>query len=480
MANKLQEILRAYIRELQSMSSSNGGTYPTVRGLLEHEAKTRPSSNSKEAFHPIDNDKYPTSIKNERRLPSSAPADTPNRSSYEKHSSSSTDESSDTSDTLALISTNELLAMDKLNNGIAGMHLQAPDLQQFGFSPYNTGQRFLPPNASGYLPGPPEADMSSSPNRQILSASPRFVPPFSPQTAGGFPPPPPGSSPRPLSHLAPDRYGQEIPVDAQWTKIKRTLVSPEVLERAGVRYEARPEFVAILGRLTRDQIADFARQSADARAARSARSMPHRYERHERADSKSSREDDDEDSVLWDESDSTDDDDDKTSSKGTKSYPFIVNPPDKNRDKASPSSTVKPKPILKNRNENHVRFDPEPYEVENKSPRSFKDDRHRDRERDKDRRHGSSQSASRRHDRESNSRYSESADRRGGRSSDRHGDYYSSSSRRSHRDRGDRRSDRRDERAMKKKAWGETLGAVGIGGAAVSLLSVLAEAASAV
>lgn len=33
---------------------------------------------------------------------------------------------------------------------------------------------------------------------------------------------------------------------------------------------------------------------------------------------------------------------------------------------------------------------------------------------------------------------------------------------------------------MKKKTWGETLGAVGIGGAAVSLLSVLAEAASSV
>jgi len=30
---------------------------------------------------------------------------------------------------------------------------------------------------------------------------------------------------------------------------------------------------------------------------------------------------------------------------------------------------------------------------------------------------------------------------------------------------------------MKKKAWGETLGAVGIGGAAASLLGVLAEAA---
>jgi hypothetical protein len=38
--------------------------------------------------------------------------------------------------------------------------------------------------------------------------------------------------------LAPDSQGNDIPADAKWTKINRRLVSPEVLDQDGRRYEA--------------------------------------------------------------------------------------------------------------------------------------------------------------------------------------------------------------------------------------------------
>jgi hypothetical protein len=48
-----------------------------------------------------------------------------------------------------------------------------------------------------------------------------------------------GNDPRPEpSKLAPDSQGNEIPPDAKWTKIIRRLVSPEVLDQDGRRYEA--------------------------------------------------------------------------------------------------------------------------------------------------------------------------------------------------------------------------------------------------
>lgn len=52
-----------------------------------------------------------------------------------------------------------------------------------------------------------------------------------------------GTSPRPdstmpLTRLAPDSYGNEIPSDAKWTKVKRSLISTEVLDQDGRRYEA--------------------------------------------------------------------------------------------------------------------------------------------------------------------------------------------------------------------------------------------------
>jgi hypothetical protein len=46
-----------------------------------------------------------------------------------------------------------------------------------------------------------------------------------------------GSSPR-SSILEPDSKGNPIPLDAQWTKVKRELISTEVLDQDKRRYEA--------------------------------------------------------------------------------------------------------------------------------------------------------------------------------------------------------------------------------------------------
>ncbi|KAH7000359.1 hypothetical protein EDB80DRAFT_765671 [Ilyonectria destructans] len=450
---KHKDILRAYIRELESVGYVSGGTCPTVRGLLEREAKSQPTS-PKELPAYNSNEKFFVGMKDERRMPEVAPATRSFSSSPQELSGESS---------MALISTRDLMAMDSLTTDMAGLIVQSPTQQQYSRSP--SDQRYLNANNTGSYSG---LELSSSPTSN-LGASPRSVPPLPPYVNGGAPPAY-GSSPRGMSRLAPDRYGMDILPDAQWTKIRRTLVSPEILERAGVRYEARPDYVAVLGRLSREQISEYARQSADARAARFAgghsrrRSERRRRDGHgHRADSRSSRDDDE--SAVYDYSDSTDgsEDEARRDEKGTKSYPVIVNPP--TRNKTSPASTVLPKPILKNKNENHVRFDPEPHEVDSRSPHSLRDDRDHDRDRRSER-------SSRRHPRESSRRYSD-----GERHRDRHSDYYGSSKRHH---RSDRRGSRRDDRSSKKKAWGETLGAVGIGGAAVSLISVLAEAASVV
>ncbi|KAL3423255.1 hypothetical protein PVAG01_05002 [Phlyctema vagabunda] len=76
------------------------------------------------------------------------------------------------------------------------------------------------------------------------------------------------SSPRTSMGLAPDQNGNEIPSNARWTRIRRSLVSPEVLDQDHCRYEARPDFVAVLGVLTREQIIDYAARSQELRDAR--------------------------------------------------------------------------------------------------------------------------------------------------------------------------------------------------------------------
>lgn len=258
-----------------------------------------------------------------------------------------------------------------------------------------------------------------------------------------------GNAPR----LGPDKYGREIPPNATWTKVRRALISLEVLERAGLRWEARPEFVAILGRLSREEVAEYSRQSAECRAARldsgsSRRSYPHR----DRDDSQRRRTDHENGPRTGEESEVTDDyddDDDRTPRTGYRMAPYIVRPHDKQA--TSPAATIVPKPILKNKNENHVRFDPEPHEVEmeGRRPLDGADERRRP---DSSRR--------RRERRDSDSRHEDRP-------------RYSSSSR------NDReRRNRREDRHIRKRTWGETIGAVGIGGAAASLLGVLAEAAA--
>ncbi|KAF5665103.1 hypothetical protein FDENT_12666 [Fusarium denticulatum] len=66
---------------------------------------------------------------------------------------------------------------------------------------------------------------------------------------------------QPSGLVSPDQYGRAIADNAQWTKISRKLVSVEVLQRSGVRYEARPDYVAILGVLSREEVAKLVRDS---------------------------------------------------------------------------------------------------------------------------------------------------------------------------------------------------------------------------
>ncbi|PHH64710.1 hypothetical protein CDD82_1734 [Ophiocordyceps australis] len=288
------------------------------------------------------------------------------------------------------------------------------------------------------------------------------------------------------SRLAPDRYGNEIPLNAKWTKISRELVSLEVLERAGVRYEARPDFVAVLGQLTPSEMAQLARQSALCRAARLDSSSPPKQSGRQqswrpRTDSSTSYT-------------STDDDGDKHGQKESQmskndKYPYIVSPP----EPMSSSSTVMPKPILKNRNENHVRFDPEPHEIDKptahaaQSSQAGRQDR-KDRIKGSGTVSGTSSTHHNHHHNNSNHHHHHHSQKpppqQQRRAPRQHTQQQQPPAR--HRDKEKARGDegdaqrpqpreRRTDRS--KKRWGETIGAVGIGGAAASLLGVLVEAA---
>jgi len=490
---KNKEVLRAYIRELEESTGNDATAPPSVRGLLAQErvhshpvmAGTPSSFQDRDVGGPGEtygtySDRYAPAVRGDRRMaadPRSAPAMTnefSTLSTYERENGIEDEHN----DSLALISTRDLMAMDTLNSGMDNLRLTAA--QHYSTSPSSTSpaSRYLPPDVAAARAA---ADFSSTPNN--LGVSPRFVPPIPSHVGnGGLPPSAYGASPRSSqTRIAPDRYGLDIPMDAKWTRIRRALVSPEILERAGVRYEARPDYVAVLGVLTREEIIKYARLSAEARAARSSRSRnggpggaaptsrsspPRR-----RGESQTSS-----DEHLWDSSDNSSDtshpDDNQ---KGRKTY-YIV-PPLSDREKGtSPAATVQPKPILKNKNENHVRFHPEPHELDphaSSSPRSHRDDRERKR-RPSRREHRDYDSRDRDgnyRDRERERDRDRDRDRDGyrDRHRDRDRDHYPG---RHHRERSDR------ERRDKKKVWGETLGAVGIGGAAASLLSVLTEAAS--
>jgi hypothetical protein len=108
-------------------------------------------------------------------------------------------------------------------------------------------QLLPPPSPSAYHSQPEDATRSitlrpkRSSNRKTISPRTSSI-----QIPGRHSSPQVGSiglstSPKPestLPRLAPDSYGNEIPPDAKWTKIKRSLVSPEVLDQDGRRYEA--------------------------------------------------------------------------------------------------------------------------------------------------------------------------------------------------------------------------------------------------
>lgn len=73
---------------------------------------------------------------------------------------------------------------------------------------------------------------------------------------------------RDWSRLAPDQTGHTIHLKAEWTALPRTLISVELLGQAGLRYEARPDIIAILGTLGTKQIIDMTHRSAELRARR--------------------------------------------------------------------------------------------------------------------------------------------------------------------------------------------------------------------
>ncbi|KAK0744888.1 hypothetical protein B0T21DRAFT_94707 [Apiosordaria backusii] len=166
-------------------------------------------------------------------------------------------ESGDDSDKVQLhdsVKALELITSDDLQTLEDGAHLPGPasDLdtnQQFALLMEKAGWNSLPEEAKRQMLAYP-ADKKLSLLEQAHRASLRH------------------------RELAPDATGKKIPLDATWTKIPRSLVSVEVLERAGVRYEARPTSVAVLGKLTAEQIDEFARQTIEVRNSRAGMCHP--------------------------------------------------------------------------------------------------------------------------------------------------------------------------------------------------------------
>lgn len=237
-------------------------------------------------------------------------------------------------------------------------------------------------------------------------------------------------------------------MDGQWTKVRRTLISLEVLDRAGVRYEARPDYVAILGVFSHGAIVEFARQSTEARAARSGtflrQGMRSGKTSYNTFRIRGNRSESEGDGSLRYASDSADSDGDKAFDRDERRYPRVVKSSNKDQSERQHPNTVQPKPILKNKSESHVRFDLEPQEIGERSH----------------------EQAGR-----------PAAERRAQRYRTHRDDWQRHRERRTRNPGKGSGSPDRSEKEPRKKAWGETLGAVGIGGAAASLLSVLAEAA---
>lgn len=563
-----KEVLRAYIRELESHKAPQDGTPPSVRGLLEWGTQPPMGEQGASSSYPVPNPDprpnhgdAPISNEGRRRIPTSdtekplqvhrhlQPPAISNHSSHLSYdyctsSESSDSESSPVSQT-ALISTRDILTLDLYEaNKMPGRLGSRGPPPNYNLSPGTSpGNRYLPPGVQPLqIPGADAISYDGQYSRPSRYASPssQFPPPYtrtlSPSSSTVTPPPPYTSQvslsaphagndlsyhqhqqqqARQHSNLAPDGRGKQIPLDATWTRIKRSLVSPVVLERAGVRYEARPTFVAVLGKLSPEQIAEYARQTAEVRNARGPSNAPSEiYEPPNRARPRGYPEgrrmrggggarirsnNNPPQPAHWDDGDSSDDQRDyrqeaartkyiprgytpdkyRPDDKGARAHPIIISPPDSGYgegSRVSPSATVEPKPILK---QNHVRFNDGPRDI---SPGYYTDRSHREKGRRRSERDNQDRDGRARDDRsgDRDSRAREQRERERERRNrqytdrDRDRDRYSRENSNGNRYRDRSRED--DRSALRKSHWKETAGAIGVGGAAATLLSVLTDA----
>lgn len=211
---------------------------------------------SKEIIQREDNMKFPTSMKSQRPRPESrlesgferksvpihrqlSPPLTPKISNidfaeekWEKDTSGS--ESSDisskhqriSSSNSSIIQTSELLPFSAtpliLPPSSPSSHHSYPDesIQPIALRPKRSSDQRSSPRTSGVRFDLPVRQTSPKLSTSVTGTSPR------PDSA------------MPSKRLAPDSYGNEISPDAKWTKVKRSLISPEVLNQDGRRYEA--------------------------------------------------------------------------------------------------------------------------------------------------------------------------------------------------------------------------------------------------
>lgn len=121
---------------------------------------------------------------------------------------------------------------------LAGLRPDSQDGSAYGSSPRASGERLYgssprasgaslfgsspTPNISGGMYGhSPRASLSGLAGRSSFSNGSDN-----------------GSDMSKASTLQPDQAGRPIPANAQWTKVNRKLISPEVLNGGGYRYEA--------------------------------------------------------------------------------------------------------------------------------------------------------------------------------------------------------------------------------------------------
>ncbi|KAL7625933.1 hypothetical protein AAE478_002702 [Parahypoxylon ruwenzoriense] len=302
---KNQDVIRAYIRQLDEQLSAHGGSTPSVRGLLEsyrrpldnndnnglqvtpYPTYSSPTDATPRRRHTIiDDEKFFPSARMERlqgegkHLPPPPPPSMPDRLTCLSYGRRSFDgeEAGAPTESMALMSTRDLITLDKratdLARSMGSIHLQPPAGIDYNMSASPTALH-PPPSTSNptLLSTFPQATINTAGQPTALA---RHVPQLPPASVSSHSAPRTSSISAPIITqqpqrsicLGPDSQGREIPLDAKWTRIPRRLVSPEVLAGAGVRYEARPDFVAVLGELTRNEVADFAKRTAEVRNAR--------------------------------------------------------------------------------------------------------------------------------------------------------------------------------------------------------------------